>query len=103
MVNGGSDDDVLVRERTVTCGELLMLLILDVRDLSVDRRLDCVLRRFETLCAGDALRVITDRDPQPWRGALLRDGRWHAEWLPERQGPDVWVVSIKKRSRSDDD
>ncbi len=80
-----------------------MLLILNVRDLPVDRRLACVLRRFEALSVGDVLRVITDRDPQQWRDALLSDDRWHAEWLPERQEPDVWVIHLKKRSESDDD
>ncbi|HEX6796855.1 MAG TPA: DUF2249 domain-containing protein [Ktedonobacterales bacterium] len=77
-----------------------MLLILDVCDLSVDRQLACVLKRFEALDVGDALRVVTDRDPRAWRDALLGDARWHAEWLPERQGPDVWVVRVEKRPRS---
>lgn len=75
-----------------------MLIILDVRDLPIERQLACVLKRFEALAAEDVLRVVTDRDPQRWRDALLRDGRWHAEWLPERQGPKLWVISIRKRS-----
>lgn len=77
--------------------------ILDMRDLSVDRKLACVLRRFEALYVGDALRVITERDPRQWRGVLRGDGRWQAEWLPERQGPEMWVICIKKRSRGGDD
>lgn len=77
-----------------------MLLILDVRDLSVDHQLACVLKRFEALGAGDALRVVTDRNPRAWHAALLGDARWHAEWQPERQGPDVWVVRVEKRPRS---
>lgn len=80
-----------------------MLLILDIRDMSVDRQRACVLRHFEALGAGDTLRVVTDRDPRTWRAALLGDRRWHAAWLPERQGPDVWTIRIEKRSRDKGD
>lgn len=97
------NEDEQARGRSPACGEPLMLLILDIRDLSADRRLACVLRRFEALGAGDALRVITDREPQRWRDALLADARWHAEWLPERQEPGIWVIRIKKRARTEHD
>lgn len=73
-----------------------MLIILDVRDLPIERQLACVLKRFQALAPGDVLRVVTDRDPRQWRDALVRDGRWHADWLPERQGPKLWVVSVQK-------
>ena len=80
-----------------------MLIILDVRGLPIERQLACVLKRFAALAAGDVLRVVTDRDPQRWRDVLLRDGRWHADWLPERREPKLWVIRIKMRSQSDDD
>lgn len=73
-----------------------MLIILDVRDLPIERQLASVLKRFQALAPGDVLRVVTDRDPRQWRDALVRDGRWHADWLPERQGPKLWVVSVQK-------
>ena len=80
-----------------------MLIILDVRDLPIERQQACVLKRFEVLAAGDVLRVVTDRDPHAWRDALLGDARWHVQWLPERQGPDVWVVRVEKQPRSAND
>ncbi|MDE3231024.1 MAG: DUF2249 domain-containing protein [Chloroflexota bacterium] len=77
-----------------------MTVILDVRDLPVDERLACALRRFAALDLGDVLQAVTDRNPVTWRAAFLGDHRWQAAWAPVREGPDVWMIRIVKLTRS---
>jgi uncharacterized protein (DUF2249 family) len=82
-----------------------MTLILDIRDLPTDlptdRRLACVLARFNALGPGDILRLVSDRDPQRMRVPLMADKRWRATWFPEQQGPDTWMIRIEKLPRVD--
>ncbi len=96
-----SEARVCERARRAVAEGLMLTLILDIRDLPVDRRLTCVLARFDALAPQDVLRLVTDRDPQRMRASLVGDDRWRATWSPERQGPETWVIRIDKLAPGD--
>jgi ATP-binding protein involved in chromosome partitioning len=72
---------------------------LDIRNLEAQQRVDRVREAFEALGAGEALYLVSDRDPTPVGEFLvdLADGSGQptdvlAEFVVERRGLEKWVL-----------
>ena len=68
----------------------------DVRELSPQERHTGILARFDTLGIGETLRLIFDEQPRllPFQLLLERPGMYELE--SERQGPETWVIRLRK-------
>jgi uncharacterized protein (DUF2249 family) len=68
----------------------------DVRELSPQERYTAILARFDTLGIGQTLRLIFDQQPRllPYQLLLERPGMYELE--SERQGPETWVIRLRK-------
>ncbi len=71
---------------------------LDVREIAPRERHPLIFDRLEALEPGGALRLINDHDPAPLRYQLLAEYPDTFDWVPERQGPEEWIIRIVKRA-----
>ncbi len=69
---------------------------LDVRELIPRERHTTIFARFDALKAGETLRLINDHDPKPLYYQLMAERSGMFTWEPEQQGPEVWVIRIRK-------
>ncbi len=69
---------------------------LDVRELIPRERHTTIFARFDALKAGETLRLINDHDPKPLYYQLMAERSGLFAWEPEQQGPEVWVIRIRK-------
>ena len=69
---------------------------LDVRELIPRERHATIFARFDALNAGETLRLINDHDPKPLYYQLMAERPGMFVWEPEQQGPEVWVIRIRK-------
>ncbi len=74
----------------VTVGDL------DVRELIPRERHATIFARFDALPPGETLRLINDHDPKPLYYQLMAERPGMFVWEPEQQGPEVWVIRIRK-------
>lgn len=70
--------------------------VLDVREIIPRERHPLIFSRLDALAVGEALRLVNDHDPKPLRYQLLAERPDMFEWEPEEQGPERWVVRIRK-------
>ena len=70
--------------------------VLDVREIIPRERHPLIFSRLEALEVGEALRLVNDHDPKPLRYQLLAEYPDMFDWEPEEQGPERWVVRIRK-------
>lgn len=69
---------------------------LDVRELIPRERHATIFARFDALTPGETLRLINDHDPKPLYYQLMAERSEMFAWEPEQQGPEVWVIRIRK-------
>ncbi len=69
---------------------------LDVREMIPRERHSTIFARFDALNAGETLRLINDHDPKPLYYQLMAERPGMFAWEPEQQGPEVWVIRIRK-------
>ena len=69
---------------------------LDVREMIPRERHSTIFARFDALNAGETLRLINDHDPKPLYYQLMAERPGIFVWEPEQQGPEVWVIRIRK-------
>jgi uncharacterized protein (DUF2249 family) len=69
---------------------------LDVRELSSQEHHMAIFARFDTLNLGETLRLINDHQPRLLHYQLIVERPGMFEWEPEQQGPEVWVIRIRK-------
>ena len=68
----------------------------DVRELSSQEHRTAIFARFDTLGIGEILRLIFDQQPRllPYQLLIERPGLY--EWESERQGPETWIIRLRK-------
>jgi uncharacterized protein (DUF2249 family) len=69
---------------------------LDVRELIPRERHSTIFARFDALDAGETLRLVNDHDPKPLHYQLMAQRPGVFAWEPEQQGPEIWVIRIRK-------
>jgi hypothetical protein len=69
---------------------------LDLRPLPPFERHDKIFATWEGLRPGQVLRIINDHDPKPLRYQFEAEHKGKYEWEYEQQGPQDWMVRIKK-------
>ncbi len=69
---------------------------LDVRELIPRERHATIFARFDALAPGETLRLINDHDPKPLYYQLMAERSGMFIWEPEQQGPEDWVIRIRK-------
>ncbi len=69
---------------------------LDVREMAPRERHPTIFARLDALKAGETLRLINDHDPKPLYYQLMAERSGMFIWEPEQQGPEVWVIRIRK-------
>jgi uncharacterized protein (DUF2249 family) len=74
---------------------------LDVRELIPRERHSTIFARFDALDPGETLRLINDHDPKPLYYHMMAERPETFAWEPEQQGPDVWVIRIRKTATAE--
>ncbi len=69
---------------------------LDVREMAPRERHPTIFARLDALKAGETLRLVNDHDPKPLYYQLMAERPGVFAWEPEQQGPEVWVIRIRK-------
>jgi uncharacterized protein (DUF2249 family) len=69
---------------------------LDVRTIVPRERHPLIFARLDALNVGDTLRLINDHDPKPLKYQLLAERPDMFQWEPEQQGPEEWIIRIRK-------
>ena len=73
-----------------------MIIDFDVRALNSEEHHTAIFARFDALSIGETLRLIFDSRPHllPYQLIVERPGMY--EWEPERQGPETWIIRLRK-------
>lgn len=69
---------------------------LDVRELSLQEQHTAIFARFDALRIGETLRLIFDHRPRLLQYQFIVERPGMFEWEPEQQGPEIWVIRIRK-------
>lgn len=69
---------------------------LDVHEMIPQERHATIFARFDALTPGETLRLINDHDPKPLYYQLVSERSGMFAWEPEQQGPEAWVIRIRK-------
>ncbi len=69
---------------------------LDVREMAPRDRHPTIFARLDALKVDQSLRLINDHDPAPLRYQLLAERPDMFAWEPEKQGPDEWIIIIRR-------
>lgn len=72
------------------------IVTLDVRDMTPRERHPAIFARLDALKGGEILRLVNDHDPKPLHYQLLAERPGTFAWEPEEQGPERWVIRIRK-------
>jgi len=73
---------------------------LDVREMIPRGCHSTIFARFDALNTGETLRPINDHYPKPLYYQLMAERPGVFAWEPEQQGPEVWVIRIRKTTSS---
>ncbi len=68
----------------------------DVRELSLQEQHTAIFARFDALRIGETLRLIFDHRPRLLQYQFIVERPGMFEWEPEQQGPEIWVIRIRK-------
>lgn len=74
----------------------MTVVTLDVRTMVPRERHPAIFARLDALKPGDVLRLVNDHDPAPLRYQLLAERPNMFAWEPEIQGPEEWIIRIRK-------
>ena len=69
---------------------------LDLRSMPPFERHEKIFKSWDTLKAGQTLRIINDHDPKPLRYQFEVDYKGKHEWEYEQNGPKDWIVKINR-------
>lgn len=69
---------------------------LDLRPMPPFERHQKIFSVWDELKSGETLKIINDHDPKPLRYQFMVEYKDKFEWKYEQEGPEDWVVSIKK-------
>ncbi|MGH2496406.1 MAG: DUF2249 domain-containing protein [Ktedonobacteraceae bacterium] len=69
---------------------------LDIRELSSHEHHITIFARFDTLNPGETLRLINNHHPRLLQYQFIIERPGLFEWEPEQQGPEIWVIRIRK-------
>jgi uncharacterized protein (DUF2249 family) len=72
------------------------IVTLDVRELAPRERHPLIFSQLDSLHVGDTLCLVNDHDPKPLRYQLLAERPGMFEWKPQQEGPEEWVIHIRK-------
>jgi uncharacterized protein (DUF2249 family) len=75
---------------------LFPALELDMRRVPMLQRQAMIMEAWQELAGGRTLRLINDREPKPLYFLFKATQRGKFEWSYEKQGPEEWVVAIRK-------
>lgn len=70
--------------------------ILDLRSMPPFERHEKIFQFWDSLKAGQTLKIINDHDPKPLRYQFEAEYKNRYEWQYEKEGPKDWIVKIKK-------
>lgn len=70
---------------------------LDLRQVSMLRRLDVILRTWKGIEPGAAIRLVNDREPLPLKLMFRARESGKHEWTYEKEGPTEWVAMIRRK------
>lgn len=74
----------------------IVITTLDVRELLPRERHPLIFAHLDALQVGETLRLVNDHDPKPLRYQLMAERPDMFAWEPEEQGPEQWVIRIRK-------
>jgi uncharacterized protein (DUF2249 family) len=69
---------------------------IDVRKIAPEHRPAMIFAAFNLLRAGDALELVSDRDPKTLRVQFESDQPGRFSWVALEQGPAAWRVAITR-------
>ena len=69
---------------------------LDLRPMPPFERHEKIFKIWDTLKAGEILRIINDHDPKPLWYQFEVEYKGKYEWEYEEEGPRDWIVKIKR-------
>lgn len=69
---------------------------LDVRELSLHEHHTAIFACFDALRIGETLRLLLDHRPRLLQYQFIVERPGMFEWEPEQQGPEIWVIRIRK-------
>lgn len=70
---------------------------MDMRGVPLLQRQARILSAWRRLPSGGVLRLVNDREPKPLYYLFQATQRGRFDWTDEKQGPEAWVVAIRKR------
>ena len=70
---------------------------LDLRPMPPFQRHEKIFQVWDSLKAGDALKIINDHDPKPLWYQFEVEYKDKYEWNYEQKGPKDWIVQISKK------
>ncbi|MCC6381889.1 MAG: DUF2249 domain-containing protein [Dehalococcoidia bacterium] len=71
---------------------------IDVRNIPPRDRHPRIFATFDSLQPGEALLLVNDHDPKPLFYQFQAERPGEVEWLPQEEGPERWVIRIRKAS-----
>jgi uncharacterized protein (DUF2249 family) len=69
---------------------------LDVRPIPPFERFEKIFKIWNSLKAGEILKIINDHDPRPLRYHFSTNLAGEFQWEYEQEGPVDWIVKIKR-------
>ncbi len=69
-----------------------------VKEMPHSERLPVILDTWKEMGVGDILRIINDHNPMPLQYLFQGEFGGQFEWSYEKEGPDEWVIAIKRVS-----
>jgi len=73
----------------------------DVRELQPKDRHPRILGSFDSLARGSSFVLVTDHNPRPLLTLMQSERAGQFDWSPLEEGPELWRVSITRRSGDD--
>lgn len=70
--------------------------VLDLRPMPPRERHATIFQKWDNLKPGETLKIINDHDPKPLRYQFEAERKDKFEWEYEQQGPEDWIVKIRR-------
>ena len=70
--------------------------VLDLRSMPPFERHEKIFQAWDSMEAGDTLKIINDHDPKPLRYQFEVEHKDRYSWEYKQKGPKDWMVEIKK-------
>jgi DUF438 domain-containing protein len=74
---------------------------LDLKGLKMTERHREIFSNWKELKENGILRIINDHDPRPLQYMLKAESKDNFTWEYKKEGPDEWIIEIKKLSSKD--